>query len=281
MVRLSVVIPTFGRPRELERALAALPDGLEVIVVADARDQNPPDGALKAARPGASAARNLGWQAATGEVILFLGDDVVAEPGLIHAHASAHTEHAAVEEAVLGYVEWSRELKVTPFMRFLETGFQFDYGKVDPSEADWWALYTANVSLKRELLERAGGFDEEGFPFLYEDVELGYRLSKLGLRLFYVPEARAEHLHAPTLAEFRTRMRTVGAAERRLVEKHPEIPPYFKAMFDAVLAEPRPAGLSGRLVGLAPGHPRVKASAEARWRYALAKAFMAGWESGR
>jgi GT2 family glycosyltransferase len=275
--RLSVVIPTYGRPQELERALAALPERLDVIVVADARESSPPPGALQAERPGASAARNTGWRAAEGEVVLFLGDDVIAGAGLIHAHAAAHTEHPAEETAVLGLVEWAEELQATPFMRFLDRGYQFDYGKLAPGEVGWWALYTANVSLKRSFLERCGGFDEDGFPFLYEDLELGYRLSKLGLQLFYVPDARAEHLHAPTLSEYRDRMRIVGAAERRMTEKHPEFEPYFKNQFEAVLAEKRPAGLSGRLVGLAPDNPRVKASAEARWRYALAEAFMKGW----
>jgi hypothetical protein len=76
-------------------------------------------------------------------------------------------------------------------------------------------------------------------------------------------------------------MKLVGAAERQMVEKHPEVPPYFKPLFDGVLAEKRPAGVSARLVGLAPDHPRIKASAEARWRYALAKSFMDGWDSAR
>lgn len=276
MPDLSVVIPTYGRPLELERALAALPDDVEVIVVADAREESPPAGALQAERPGASAARNTGWRAATGEVVLFLGDDVIASPGLADVHLAAHSGGAA--NAVVGRVEWAAE--PTPFMRFLDKGFQFDYRTLTRGEVGWWALYTANVSIARDLLERSDGFDEERFPFLYEDVELGYRLSKLGLRLFYEPEALAAHLHAPTLAEYRGRMRVVGAAERRVVEKHPDFPPYFKPRFEKVLADGKPRGLSGRLVSLLPQSNRVQASAEARWRYELAEAFMEGWRHG-
>lgn len=274
MSELSVVIPTYRRPRELQQALDALPEGVEVIVVADSREESPPGASLQAAVPGASAARNLGWRHAGGDIVLFLGDDVIAGPGLIDAHLAAHDRGA---NAVLGRVDWAEELTITPFMRFLDGGFQFDYGKLSPGPIDWWSLYTANVSISRELLERSGGFDDEAFPFLYEDVELGYRLKDLGLRLVYEPGAEAEHLHAPTLEEYRERMRIVGAAERRMTEKHPEFPPYFQPRFDDVLAKRKPAGLSGRLLSLLPGNARVSASAEARWRYALAEAFMEGW----
>ena len=272
MPSLSVVIPTYGRPHLLRRALSELPRELEVIVVADAREESPAEGWLQAARPGASAARNLGWREASGDIVLFLGDDVLASPGLVDAHLSAHERGA---NAVLGHVDWADE--PTPFMRFLDTGFQFDFARLEPGDAPWWAFYTANLSIRRDLLERSGGFDEENFPFLYEDVELAYRLSKLDMRLVYEPAAHARHVHAPTLDEFRDRMRTIGAAERRIVQKHPAFPPYFKPRFDEVLAAPRPRGLSGRLVSLLPGSDRVKASAEARWRYELAEAFMDGW----
>ena len=272
MTRVSVVIPTYGRRELLERALAELPDGVEVVVVADAREESLPAGALQAERPGASAARNLGWRRAAGEIVLFLGDDVLASGGLVDAHLSAHERGA---NAVLGHVDWADE--PTPFMRFLDNGFQFDYGTLEAGDAPWWAFYTANLSIRRELLERSDGFDEENFPFLYEDVELAYRLSRLGMRLVYEPAAHARHVHSPTLAEFRERMRIIGAAERRIVAKHPDFPPYFKPRFDEVLAAPRPRGWSGRLVSLLPQSARVKASAEGRWRYELAEAFMAGW----
>jgi GT2 family glycosyltransferase len=274
MPELSIVIPTYRRPRELQQALAALPDGPEVIVVADAREESPPGASLQATRPGASAARNLGWQHAGGDVVLFLGDDVIAKPGLVEAHLAGHEAGA---NAVLGRVDWSTTLRVTPFMRFLDGGYQFDFDTLSRGEVPWWALYTANVSISRELLERSGGFDEEHFPFLYEDVELGYRLKDLGLRLVYDPSAKADHLHAPTLEEFQNRMRIIGAAERRMTEVHPEFPPYFKPRFEQVLSERKPAGLSGRLLRLLPGNPRVKASADARWTYALAESFMEGW----
>ena len=75
-------------------------------------------------------------------------------------------------------------------------------------------FYTANVSVKRSMLELVHGFDEERFPFGYEDTDIGYRMSRHGFRLLYNPAARAQHLHAPTLEEWSRRVVRIARAER-------------------------------------------------------------------
>ena len=37
-------------------------------------------------------------------------------------------------------------------MEWLDDGVQFDYGRIEGTEAGWWHFYTANVSVKRVLL---------------------------------------------------------------------------------------------------------------------------------
>lgn len=93
-LRLSIVIPTKDRPRLLRAAvgsaLAALPEGTEVLVVDDrstppAADSLPADPRLRVtvsgAAPGASGARNWGVAQARGARILFLDDDDLLLPG--------------------------------------------------------------------------------------------------------------------------------------------------------------------------------------------------------
>ncbi len=60
-------------------------------------------------------------------------------------------------------------------------------------EVGWDAFLTCNVSVDRRLLDEAGGFD----PRLtwHEDIELGERLARRGMHLFYAPEALAYHHH--------------------------------------------------------------------------------------
>jgi SAM-dependent methyltransferase/GT2 family glycosyltransferase len=296
VAELSVVIPTLRRAGVLREALERLERQVgaegrfEVVVAVDAADQDLPAveravgtrpypvRVLQAPRAGASAARNAGWRAAQAPLVLFIGDDILAEPRLIAEHLDWHSRHPQGEVAVLGHVRWADSLRRTPFMRWLDTGWQYDYAAIRGDEAGWGRLYTSNVSLKRELLERSGGFDED-FPFLAEDTELGRRLHDLGLRLLYNRAARAEHLHAPTLEEWRGRMAVAAHAEQRLHDKHPDIPPYFLGRFRAALAEPPPRGRGARLARVVPPGtpvigPKVWGSVDAQFRRALAPSYL-------
>jgi glycosyltransferase involved in cell wall biosynthesis len=280
--RLSVVIPTLGRrPEALARVLGALPDAAEVIVAADAAAPEFPAETLRAARPGAAAARNAGWRAAAGEVVLFLDDDVIPAPGLVDAHLARHGDPRV---AVLGHVRWAPELDVTPFMRWLERGPQFHYASIAGEEAGWGHFYTANVSVRRSALEAIGGFDEEAFPFHYEDLDLARRLHDgPGLRLIYARDAVGDHLHAVTLDEYAGRVAAIAPAERRFVDRYPDVAPYFHDMFAEVVFIPMGRGWGARLATHVPegtpllGHA-VHQRASLYYRQRLAPAFLAAWD---
>jgi GT2 family glycosyltransferase len=302
--QLSIVIPTLGRSVVLARALDRLEaqdapaESFEVIVVADANERAPDaierllDGAacagraLRAARPGASAARNVGWSSASAPLVLFLDDDVLPERGLVGGHLERHRRHPEVEAGVLGRVRWADELRVTPFMRWLERGIQFDFDGIEGEDAGWGRFYTANVSVKRALLERVGGFEEEALPFGYEDLDLALRMRDHGFRLLYAREACAEHVHPMDLEFWKRRVARIAVAEQRFVALHPDVAPYFFELFSAA-ARDRPArGRGAALARLVPERTpvlgrRVWASADAVWRQALAPHFLAAWEAAQ
>jgi GT2 family glycosyltransferase len=242
-VRVSVVVPTRDRREELIRTLRALQDqrdpgdGFEVVVV----DNGSSDGSLAAARDlgdggamrlfavseprqGPAAARNAGVAAASGEVILFLGDDTEpADAGLVEAHAALHRDADDPAYGVLGHVAWSERQEVTPLMRWLGRSFQFNFddlppGPVAPSRAFW----TAHVSIRRDAFERTGGFDTR-FPWAaVEDVELGLRLERIGVRLEQHPELTVLHTHPVELAASLERSRRIGRSAALLHELHPD-----------------------------------------------------------
>jgi GT2 family glycosyltransferase len=269
---LSIVIPTVGRSGALGAVIQGLARqslplaGAEVLVVVDANGEEvpPPAGGatpsalklLRAERPGASAARNLGWRTATAPLILFLDDDIVPSPQLVAEHLGWHTAQPEVEVGVLGLVRWSPRVKVTPFMRWLERGIQFDYDRITGTSVGWQLFYSCNVSVKREMLERVGGFDEERFPFGYEDMDLARRMSDHGFRLLFNPAAVGEHLKTETLESWRTKLERIALSERRFVETYPSERPYFYERFRAASEAPRARGRSGRLARyVGPGVP--------------------------
>lgn len=294
-------MPTLRRYQSLRLALDHLdaqttdPDRFEVVVVHDATEPAPAVvreavGSRRYAvsvhageRPGASSARNVGLGAVRAPLVLFLDDDILAGPRLVEEHLASHDKQADDHVGVLGSVSWAQQARVTPFMRWLENGLQFDYGTIRGSDAQWWHFYTANASASRALLQRAGGFDATGLPFGYEDLDLAYRMHEHGFRLVYNPAAAAEHLHHQTLQEWRRRVVRIADAERAFLTKHPHHPAYFHNLFSQAAAAPRARGLAGRLWGVVPRGvpwlgPRVWHSADIWHRQQLADRFLAAWD---
>ena len=277
----SVVIPTHRRPETLFRVLEALgrqegPPGFEVVVVDDGSGDSTSErlGAFRSAYPlrsfsqansGPARARNRGVAESRGDVVVFLGDDTVPEPGLLAVHARAHTEPRAYPVAVLGYTTWPRGLKVSPFLHHInEYGLQFGYGLIsDPDRVPFNFFYTSNVSLPRDLLVEAGLFDTSFPHAAWEDIEVAYRLMQRGMRMLYRPGAVARHHHDITFASFRRRQEKAGEAAAIFYRKHPELGDFLAVPLARSL--PAKPGLALRLL------PRGAALAErgelpgARW----------------
>ncbi len=297
---LSILIPTLGRPALLRRVLDRLDHqtvaagSFEVVVVADANERDTAGldaivsnrgyatRRLQAKRPGASAARNEAWRAASAPVVLFLDDDILPEQGLVAGHVEWHRRYPEEAIGVLGHVRWADELAVTPFMRWLEDGVQFDYPNIVGIEAGWGRFYTANASVKRSLVERVGGFEEDALPFGYEDLDLALRMHEHGFRLLYNRAATGEHVHAMDLDFWRRRVARIAVSERAFVQMHPEVRPYFFDMFSAAHAAPTARGRGTSLIRLVSRRtpvigPRAWGSADAYFRQALAEPFLAAW----
>lgn len=272
-------------------------DQFEAIVVIDCAESDP--AAVRAAAgarsfrlevreagaAGASCARNLGWRTARAPIVLFLDDDILPGRRLLAEHLAWHDLRPEVETGVLGHVRWSRAIRITGFMRWLEHGVQFDYPSIAGIEAGWGRFYTANASVKRELIARAGGFDEEHLPFGYEDLDLGYRMSKAGFRLLYNRRAEAEHLHRMDIVQWRRRVQRIARAERQFGALHPELEPYFFRMFRRAADAPAARGRGRHLIRFVPRSMpglgrRVWRSADLYYRQALAPYFLAAWEEG-
>jgi glycosyltransferase involved in cell wall biosynthesis len=177
---------------------------------------------------GPAKARNLGISMLRTPVCLILGDDIFASPTLVERHMKLHGQHPNIEIAGLGLTQWSRTGQtITPFMRWLEKSpMQFALEDLRAGvPADWKHFYTSNLSVKTELL-RKFPFNED-FPYAaMEDCELGYRIqTQHGLKLNFLPDAIADHLHPTSFRQACDRMLRVGYSTRLLHELWPELRP--------------------------------------------------------
>lgn len=238
---VSVVIPTRNRKDILKQCLESFEnqsypqDCYEIIVVDDGSTDGTKELLEEASKRmtnlrhfsqpkgGPAKARNLGIRNAKGPVILFTGDDCIANKHLLREHLRLHKKREAI--AVLGHIDWHPDLKVTPFMRFITIDTQFSYPKIKEMEQDvpFIYFYTSNISMAKKHIEQAGNFDEEFKEAIFEDVELGYRIWKSGVTTVYNPRAIVYHDHKVELKDYIKRQDRLGRAASLLYNKHPEL----------------------------------------------------------
>ncbi len=132
--------------------------------------------ALSDARPCAAKARNLGWQQARGEFILFLDGDTELHPGFVRTAL-----HALDDVSLCAAWGHRREMKPeqSVYTRVLDLDWVYPLGR---------SLYFGgDVLVRRQALAQVGGFD----PSLAagEEPELCARLRAAGWQI--------EHLDAP------------------------------------------------------------------------------------
>ena len=176
---------------------------------------------------GPAAARNAGIAAASGAIVLFLGDDTEPEgPGLLRAHLDLHGARPEETYGVLGRITWSPHAPITPFMRWLENGGpQFHYREISAGEVDAASyFYSSHASVKRSILDGVGGFDERFPTAAVEDTELGVRLADAGLKLDYHPELLVLHDHPTTPPQSARRSVAVGRSAALYNRLRPERP---------------------------------------------------------
>jgi GT2 family glycosyltransferase len=216
---VSIVVPTYNRRASVERLLGALseqtlpPDCFEVLVIDDGSTDGTPAHLrslkvpyslhiLEQAHQGPAEARNLGVAHATKALILFLDDDVVPALDAVATHVATHAAEGP-SAVVIGPMSPPRDWSRSPWVRWEEEKLQSQYDAMLAGEWDCTErqFYTANSSLRRELFLTAGGFDAS-FKRA-EDVELGYRLRKLGARFVFNPSADVRHYASRTFAAWR------------------------------------------------------------------------------
>jgi len=182
---------------------------------------------LNIAVSNAGKARNMGAAQARGKVILFMDDECLVEPSFLKQHWQAHQDAGrpavargptspvlsfwgassfqnlrasgkAPRAKTGGWLLSVDELKGGAFKPlFTVAGRKHFYREaIDAFGTDlkdcvapWPLFLTRNVSLPKTLWNQAGGFDESLPRVGLEDMEMGFRLHRLGAPFLLAPQA--------------------------------------------------------------------------------------------
>ena len=233
---ISIVIPSHNRSASLKRLLDKLETQtypahlMQVIVVADGcKDatvhmlQNHKASYelkyLDLPGNGAAIARNKGAALATGELLLFIDDDIDPSENVVEAHIKAHQTENTV---VIGYLPFAVPAKPGFYSLSLWAWWEQKFQQMrNPAyRYSYEDLLSGNFSLSTNLFRQMHGFDSE--LRCREDYELGIRLIQSDATFVFCKEAWGYHRDEITdLHRSLKRKREEGKADIQFWRKHP------------------------------------------------------------
>ena len=224
MTKLSVVIPTYERPDDLERCLHSLnpkrqtiEEEFEVLVTDDSsgmeskslvENRFPFASWDQGKKNGPAGNRNAGVARAKGEWIVFLDDDCFAMPEYLEAYSNAISQYPETQ------VFEGRIFPDRPRITWAEGC---------PSNEKGGMLWTSNLCIRKDLFTEMNGLDER-FRVAFEDVDLAYRLKQRGMESRFIAEASVCHPWR-TLRKGRKNWKEKGYEWESLMlflQKHPD-----------------------------------------------------------
>ena len=233
-MKTSVIIATHNRPDSLRRLVASLaPEivtGSREVFIAENGTPAPthltiegvPLTHLHEPRAGKCRIQNRAITQATGEILVFLDDDLLVAPGYLEAveqFFDAHREFAAMKGRILPAED--PDIKIGPMAVYLDLPIA-DHGE---GVVEVRGVLGANMAFRAEAIRQVGPFDERLGPGAgghEEETEMSQRIRRAGFRIGYAPKAVVYHEVDPSRAN---RERFIRIARERgrcrmLHEKH-------------------------------------------------------------
>jgi GT2 family glycosyltransferase len=224
--RISVVVCTYNGSRTIDETLVALQNldypNHEIIVVDDgSTDQTSTIAAkhdvrlIRTENNGLSVARNIGMNAATGEIVAYIDDDAYPDPHWLSYLASKfmRTGHAGVG---------GPNIAPPGDGVIADCVANAPGGPAHVLLSDEVAEHIpgCNMAYRRERLISVGGFDPR-FRVAGDDVDICWRLQERGWTLGFAPAAIVWHHRRNSIKAYFKQQRGYARAEALLADKWP------------------------------------------------------------
>ncbi len=199
-MRFSVIVPNYNGRKTLAEALAALrraePPPDEIVV----SDDGSTDGSEKIAAGfgarlvrsdscrGASANRNAGAAASSGEILVFVDSDVLIPPAAFAVLAERFADPARA--AVIGLLQPTIRFGDL-FSQYKNFYMHYTYALL-PDEVT--VFYTSIAAVRANVFRECGGFDPRYRSATIEDMEMGVRMTSRGHRIAIDRRLQVEHV---------------------------------------------------------------------------------------
>ena len=225
--RVSVVVCSYNADRTMDQCLASLehmnyPD-YEVIVVNDGSTDRTLEISerykycriISQPNKGLSVARNVGAEAATGEIVAYTDSDCVADKDWL-TYLVHKMEHGGLA-AVGGPNFPPPEDDLVPAAVAVSPG-----GPTHVLVSDEVAEHIAgcNMAFRRDVLMQLGGFDPV-YRAAGDDVDICWRFQNAGYTIGFAPAAVVWHFRRNTVEAYLNQQKGYGKAEALVYSKHP------------------------------------------------------------
>jgi len=199
---VSVIIPAYNASQYLERCIAAITgstySSYEIIVVDDASVDETAKIARKLGttvlelphQSGPAKARNYGTKKAQGDIFLFVDSDV-----LIKKDTIARIVHNFVQNSDISAIFGSYDKNPSEKNFFSQYKNLLHHFVHQISSSDAITFWAGCGAVRKEVFNSVGGFDNNKYskPCI-EDIEMGYRLKKMGYRILLDKDLQVTHL---------------------------------------------------------------------------------------
>ncbi|MCG8309693.1 MAG: glycosyltransferase [Cytophagales bacterium] len=241
---LSIIIPVFNRPDELEELLDSLvnqsDDDFDVIVVDDGSEQ-PADSVVAQFKSkldiqyfykqnsGPGDSRNYGCKQSTSDFFIFFDSDCVIPPDYIKVLRSNLQRADAYGGPDRDHVSFTPIQKAISYSMtsVITTGGIRGRRK----SVEKFHPRSFNMGFSKEVFEKTKGFSKLRFG---EDIDLSIRIFEYGFKTILIPECYVFHKRRTDFRKFFKQVFNSGIARINLYKRHPgslKLPHFFPAVF--------------------------------------------------